>query len=239
MDFSLSELPADGFESASPQELLAWALGRFSGGTVAIASSFGVEDVALIDMAVAIRPDVRIFTLDTGRLHQATYDVMDRIRNRYDVQLEVMFPETARVEAMAREYGINLFYDSVENRKRCCFARKVEPLGRMLGQLDAWVTGLRREQNVTRAAVAKVEIDNGTGGPALAKISPLAAWSAEQVWAYVRERRVPYNALHDQGFPSIGCEPCTRAVKASEDIRAGRWWWENAETRECGLHRKV
>ncbi len=237
MAFDLDqELPAGRFEDASPQDVLAWAFERF-GGRIVVASSFGVEDVALIDMACRVRSDVRVFTLDTGRLHQETYDAMDRLRNRLELSLEVMFPDAARVEGMVREHGLNLFYDSTENRRRCCLARKVEPLRRVLSQVDAWVTGLRREQAVTRAAVGKVEIDHGNGG--IVKVNPLADWTSQQVWEYVKDNRVPYNALHDAGYPSIGCEPCTRPVKPGEDPRSGRWWWEHAETRECGLHLKV
>lgn len=235
MPFSLSELPGHAFEGASPSEVLSWALQRF-GDRIAIASSFGVEDVALIDMAVAVKPDVRVFTLDTGRLHQETYDLMDRIRSRYDLRIQVLYPDAAEAEQMVTSLGINLFYDSVANRMKCCEVRKVRPLRRVLGTLDAWVTGLRRDQNVTRANVPKVAIDDANGG--LVKVSPLAGWTHEDVWGYVREHRVPYNGLHDQGYPSIGCAPCTRPVKPGEDLRAGRWWWENPETRECGLHLK-
>lgn len=236
MAFDLSEIPDGGFVDASPLDVLAWALERF-GDRIVVASSFGVEDVALIDMAAEVRPGVRVFTLDTGRLHQETYDAMDRVRNRYDIQLETKFPEAAAVEAMVLRDGINLFYDSEANRKACCLVRKVAPLGRLLSSVDAWVTGLRRDQNVTRSELAKVEIDAGNGG--IVKVNPLADWSSEQVWDYVRENRVPYNKLHDLGYPSIGCEPCTRPVNPGEDPRAGRWWWENPETKECGLHRKI
>lgn len=233
MKFCPADIPAGGFEDATPHNILRWAFERF-GDQLAIASSFGVEDVALIDMAVEINPDVRVFTLDTGRLHQATYDIMDRVRNRYDLKLQVMFPQSATVEEMVQDAGVNLFYDSRGNRKRCCGIRKVEPLRRALTGLSAWVTGLRRDQNVTRTQIPIVESDVAHGG--IAKINPLATWSDTQVWEYVKENRVPYNKLHDGGFPSIGCEPCTRPVAPGEDPRSGRWWWENAETRECGLH---
>ena len=226
-------LPDTSFEDASPQDVLAWALGRF-GARIAVASSFGLEDVTLIDMAAAIRPDVRVFCLDTGRLHQETYDVMDRIRNRYELRIEVLYPDASQAEEMVQSLGVNLFYDSVQNRMRCCDVRKVRPLRRVLSTLDAWITGLRRDQNVTRANIPKVAIDDANGG--LVKVCPLADWTQADVWAYVREHRVPYNSLHDQGYPSIGCLPCTRPVKAGEDPRAGRWWWENPETKECGLH---
>jgi phosphoadenosine phosphosulfate reductase len=159
---------------------------------------------------------------------------MDSIRDRYGIQVEVFFPDTAKVEKMVRENGLNLFYKSVDARKMCCGIRKVEPLNRALKELGAWMTGLRREQAVTRASVRKVEIDRDHGG--MAKINPLVDWSEKQVWDYLKENKVPYNKLHDMGYPSIGCAPCTRAIRPGEDIRAGRWWWENPETKECGLH---
>ena len=223
-------------QGASPQEVLAWALERLH-PNVGLASSFGAEDVVLIDMLVKTNPKARIFCLETGRLHQDTYDVMDRIRNKYGISIEVYFPNTEAVESMVREHGLNLFYESVDLRKMCCGVRKVEPLGRALKGLDAWITGLRRDQAATRAEVSKVERDAANGG--ILKINPLADWTSEQVWAYIKENKVPYNVLHDQGFPSIGCEPCTRAVQPGEDPRAGRWWWEQeGGKKECGLHER-
>ncbi len=219
--------------NASPPEVLRWTLEKLH-PKVALASSFGAEDVVLIDMMVKLRPDARVFTLDTGRLPQETYDVMDAVRERYNISVEVFYPKTDAVEAMVNEHGLNLFYKSVEFRKMCCGVRKVEPLNRALSGLDAWVTGLRREQTDTRAAVAKVELDAGHGS--ILKINPLADWTWDQVWAYVKQHQVPYNALHDRGYPSIGCAPCTRAVKSGEDLRAGRWWWEQDAKKECGIH---
>jgi len=234
MDAAIQTLIESGsLESKSAEELVQWALKTFN-QKVALASSFGAEDVVLIDMLLAINPTARIFTLDTGRLNQETYDVMDKIREKYKANFEVMFPKTDAVEQMVRERGMNLFYQSIENRKLCCGIRKVEPLNRALATVDAWVTGLRRDQVVTRAAVRKVDIDKDHGG--IAKINPLADWSWDQVMSYVKHRKVPYNVLHDQGYPSIGCVPCTRAVKPGEDFRAGRWWWEQPEQKECGLH---
>ena len=220
-------------ESKSAQEVVRWALEQF-GDRVALASSFGAEDVVLIHLMVQVNPRARIFTLDTGRLNQETYDVMDKIREKYRVAIEVMFPKAEAVEQMVREKGLNLFYHSIENRKRCCGIRKVEPLNRALATVDAWVTGLRRDQVVTRSSVKKVDVDADHGG--IAKINPLADWSWEQVMDYVKQHQVPYNVLHDQGYPSIGCAPCTRAIKPGEDFRAGRWWWERPEQKECGLH---
>ncbi|MBI1909820.1 MAG: phosphoadenylyl-sulfate reductase [Deltaproteobacteria bacterium] len=225
----------DDFEGKTAEEVLAWALKKF-GDKVALACSFGAEDVALVDMMVKIDPRARIFCLETGRLNPETYDVMDKIRDKYNITIEVMFPNTTAVEKMVRAKGMNLFYDSIENRKECCGVRKVEPLNRALATVDAWITGLRRQQSVTRTAVPKVEIDSAHNN--IYKINPLAEWTSEQVWQYIKKNGVPYNILHDKGYPSIGCAPCTRAVKPGEDERAGRWWWENPETKECGLHVK-
>lgn len=223
-------------ESLSTKEILAWAFEAYQ-PRIALACSFQAEESVLIDMMHSLRgSDFRIFTLDTGRLNQETYDCMDAIRERYGIQVEVFFPDATRVEQMVRANGLNLFYKSVESRKLCCGIRKVEPLNRALKDLGAWMTGLRREQAVTRADVRKVEIDKDHGG--IIKINPLVDWSHKQVWDYIRENNLPYNKLHDSGYPSIGCAPCTRAIQPREDIRAGRWWWENPETKECGLHAK-
>jgi len=230
-----SEVAAEAVEARSAEEVLTWALGRF-GPRIALASSFGAEDMVLIDMLARLAGRPRVFTLDTGRrLPAETYELMDEVRERYGLEIEVYFPQAAAVEAMVRERGVNLFYRSVADRKRCCAVRKVEPLGRALAGLDAWITGLRREQAPTRTRVAKVEVDAEHGG--IAKVNPLADWSWERVWAYLWAHDVPHNALHDRGYPSIGCAPCTRAVKPGEDARAGRWWWEeDRSATECGLH---
>ncbi|MFN4336496.1 MAG: phosphoadenylyl-sulfate reductase [Candidatus Nitrosocaldus sp.] len=220
-------------ESKSAEEVLRWAIDRFH-PRIALASSFGAEDVVLIDMLARIRNDARVFTLDTGRLNQETYDVMDAVRDRYNVSIEVYFPDAREVEEMVRRHGLNLFYHSVELRKLCCEIRKVKPLNRALSSLDAWITGLRREQADTRANIAKVEVDLQHNG--IIKINPLADWTWDMVWEYIRKNNVPYNRLHDKGYPSIGCEPCTRAVQPGEPFRAGRWWWEQDAYKECGLH---
>jgi phosphoadenosine phosphosulfate reductase len=221
-------------EARTAQDLLAWALAEFH-PRITLASSFGAEDVVLIDMLWRLDPRARIFTLDTGRLPAETYALIEAIRLRYGLVIAVLFPRHDAVEAMTRERGVNLFTRSVEDRKRCCAVRKVEPLGRALDGMDAWITGLRRGQALTRTAVRKVEVDADHGG--ILKINPLADWSWERVWDYVRAHDVPYNALHDQGYPSIGCAPCTRAVAPGEDLRAGRWWWEqDPAAKECGLH---
>ena len=219
-------------QGSAPQELLRWAIERFH-PRIALASSFGAEDVVLIDMLVRIRPDARIVTLDTGRLHEDTYEVMERIRLRYGVRIETFFPDREAVERLEREKGPYSFRDSIESRKECCAIRKVEPLWRALAGLEAWITGLRREQAITRVRIRNLEFDETFG---LLKLNPLADWAESQVWDYIRRHEVPYNALHDRGFPSIGCAPCTRAVHKGEDIRAGRWWWERPEQKECGLH---
>lgn len=224
----------EALESVTTRELLEWALKTFH-PQIALACSFQAEGSVLIDMMHRLRgSDFRVFTLDTGRLNQETYNCMDSIRERYGIRIEVFFPDASQVESMVRDHGLNLFYKAMEFRKLCCGIRKVEPLNRALKDLDAWITGLRREQAVTRSGVQKVEIDRDHGG--IVKINPLADWSEEQVWDYIRENQVPYNKLHDQGYPSIGCAPCTRAIKPGEDIRAGRWWWETPESKECGLH---
>jgi phosphoadenosine phosphosulfate reductase len=220
-------------EAQSAEEILVWALTHF-GSRVGFASSFGAEDVVVIDMIARVAPGLRVFTLDTGRLHEETYEVIEATRVRYGITIESYFPERAAVEGLERTKGLYSFRESIENRKECCGVRKMEPLRRALAGLDAWVTGLRREQSVTRATFAKAEIDAGNRG--IVKLNPLADWSLDQVWDYIRKHDVPVNALHDRGFPSIGCSPCTRAVLPGEDVRAGRWWWETPETKECGLH---
>lgn len=224
----------EALRGASPQEVLAQVLQKF-GDKIALSSSLGAEDQVLTDMLMKINPKARIFTLDTGRLFPETYDLIDRTSRKYKTKIEVFFPEHQKVEKMVNEKGINLFYESVENRKFCCHLRKIEPLQRAFAELDAWVCGLRAGQAVTRKDIALVEWDENNG---LVKVNPLASWSEEQVWAYIHEHKVPYNVLHDKGFPSIGCQPCTRAVEPGEDVRAGRWWWENPDTKECGLHKR-
>jgi phosphoadenosine phosphosulfate reductase len=214
------------------ERLLAHVVKHF-GDRVALASSLGAEDQVLTDMLCRISPQARIFTLDTGRLPQETYDLIDATRKRYGIQIEVLFPDRTDVEELVSRRGVNLFHASVEDRKACCHARKVIPLRRKLATLDAWITGLRREQSVTRQEIAVVEWDETNG---LFKFNPLLDWTTEQVWDYIRRHGVPYNKLHDRGYPSIGCAPCTRAVAPGEDLRAGRWWWEQPEHKECGLH---
>jgi phosphoadenosine phosphosulfate reductase len=219
----------------TPEDALKWAYDTF-GNKIAKASSFGPEDSVVTDMIIKVNPKARFFTLDTGRLNQETYDVMDAIAKKYNINFEVMFPETLAVEEMVRTKGINLFYDSVDNRKLCCEIRKVRPLNKILSTLDAWVTGLRRDQNENRSQASMVELDHLHGG--IVKINPIIDWTWEQVISYIKERNLPYNKLLDKGFTSIGCEPCTRAIKPGENLRAGRWWWESDTHKECGLHMK-
>ena len=221
-------------EALGPQELLTWGLKTFA-PKIALSCSFGApEGLVLLDMMHRIDPASRVFVLDTGRLPQATYDLIDRVRDRYDKRIEVIFPEASAVEAMVRSKGMNLFYESIENRQLCCRIRKIEPLRRYLADLDAWVTGLRRDQGVTREDTAKVHLDPVHGG--IVKVNPIADWTHDQVLAYVRTHNVPINRLHAEGYPSVGCDPCSRAIAPGDDPRAGRWWWENPETKECGIH---
>lgn len=230
LDISLSR---NVFEKMQAEEILKWALDKFH-PKIALASSFSAEDVVLIDIVCKLHPKPRIFTIDTGRLHQETYDLIDRVRDRYGVEVEVYFPQADRVEAITRKYGVNLFYRSVDLRVLCCEIRKKEPLRRALSGLDAWITGLRREQAPSRRTIGKVEVDEVNGG--IVKLNPLADWTSDRVWSYIRENNVPYNRLYDYGYASIGCAPCTRPVKPGEDPRAGRWWWEKDTPKECGLH---
>ncbi len=222
------------FANAAPIEVLKYFIGRYGAG-IALSSSLGAEDQVLTQMVWSIDPEVRVFTLDTGRLFPETYDLIDRTSKRYKSNIKVYFPDANRVEEMVNAKGINLFYDSIENRKLCCHIRKIEPLKRAFSELDAWICGLRAEQSVTRQNIHIVEWDENNG---LLKINPLVHWTEKQVWDYIKEHKIPYNPLHDKGFPSIGCQPCTRAINPGEDVRAGRWWWENPETKECGLHKR-
>ena len=217
-----------------PKKLLKYVLALF-GDKIALASSFGAEDQVLTDMICRISRNVRIFTLDTGRLHEYTYKAAEATRKKYGIEIKVLFPDYQQVEKMVTKRGFNLFYDSVENRKLCCQVRKTEPLKRELSALDAWICGLRKEQSPTRTDIGTVEWDKAFG---LIKICPIINWSENDVWKYIKDNDIPYNELHDKGFPSIGCEPCTRAICKGEDVRAGRWWWELPEHKECGLHAK-
>lgn len=219
---------------SSAEQILQDVAGRYAGG-IAFASSLGGEDQVITDMIVKNNLDIPIFTLDTGRLFEETYELLDRTEKRYGIKIAVYFPKSADIEAMTSRHGVNLFRDSVANRKYCCLQRKIKPLRRALHGLSAWVCGLRREQSVTRSGLDVIEWDEANG---LVKVNPLADWSEDEVWKYLADHAVPYNRLHDQGFVSIGCAGCTRAVKPGEHPRSGRWWWEAPEHKECGLHLK-
>jgi phosphoadenosine phosphosulfate reductase len=197
------------------------------------ASSLAAEDMVLTDLILKAHLPIGIFSLETGRLNQETLDVIGKVKAHYGYNIALFYPEPAAVEQYVTQNGLNAFYDSVDMRRTCCGIRKVEPLGRALAGKQAWVTGQRRAQSSTRAELAVQELDTAHG---MTKFNPLADWTEQDVWDYIRLNNVPYNALHDQGFPSIGCAPCTRAVQPGEDIRAGRWWWENPDSKECGLH---
>lgn len=237
MSFKLTEIDTWAAENAEldPQEILATAFGEFS-PSVGVSFS-GAEDVVLIDMSIKLGADFRIFSLDTGRLHPETYRFLERVREHYGVAVQVFFPRANAVETFVQEKGLFSFYR--DGHKECCGLRKVEPLRRALEGLAAWVTGQRRDQSPsTRARVPVAEIDptfTSNGGP-LIKFNPLANWSSQQVWNYIRENEVPFNPLHERGFVSIGCEPCTRPVLPWQHEREGRWWWEDATKKECGLH---
>jgi len=231
MSVRIPSLPAD----ATAQEILRQGV-EAAKGIVKLACSFSVEDTVIIDMIHKEGLPVGIFALDTGRLNEETYEVADAITDRYGIRIDWYFPKNEAVEKLEREKGLHSFRESLENRHECCGIRKVEPLGRALAGLAGWVTGLRREQSVTRTDLAAIEIDEGHGG--ILKLNPLLEWSEDQIWDYAKQHHVPVSRLYDQGYRSIGCAPCTRAVAPGEHARAGRWWWEDPEHKECGLHKK-
>jgi phosphoadenosine phosphosulfate reductase len=221
--------------AATPPEILKIGI-EAAKGPVKLACSFSVEDVVIIDMAGELGLPLGIFALDTGRLNEETYEVADAIVERYRVRIDWYFPQHGAVEKLLREKGLFSFRESLPNRHECCHIRKVEPLSRALKGLSGWVTGLRREQGVTRTDLLPIEIDTLNRG--ILKINPLLDWTEAQVWEYATAKRIPTNRLHRQGYPSIGCAPCTRPVAPGEHPRSGRWWWENPENKECGLHRR-
>jgi phosphoadenosine phosphosulfate reductase len=219
-------------KGATPKEVLSFFTAKYQ-KKISFSTSLGAEDQVLTDMICSIDPFVNIFTLDTGRLFQETFDLMHITEKKYGIKIQVYFPDARRVEEMVNRKGINLFYESVENRKLCCNIRKIEPLQRALAGVNVWITGLRREQSVTRKDMELVEWDEVYG---IIKLAPLIDWTESQVWEYLKGNKIPYNELHDKGFPSIGCLPCTRAITYGESLRSGRWWWELPENKECGLH---
>jgi len=223
------------FRKTSAEDILTYFLTHYKGRIVQ-GSGMGAEDQVITRMICDIDKTVRIFTLDTGRLFQETYDLIQKTNEHFSINIEVYFPDYKKVEKMVKEKGINLFYESLENRQLCCHIRKNEPLKRALKGMDVWICGLRKDQTVTRFYNKAVEWDKQHG---LIRVNPLINWTEKQVWDYIREHQIPYNVLHDKGYPSIGCLPCTHAVKPGEDPRAGRWWWEDKGPKECGLHYKL
>lgn len=222
------------YSQKSPQDILTFALKQFDNITISFS---GAEDVVLIDMASKIKRDIQVFSIDTGRLHPETYQFIDRVRKQYRIKIDVISPNTAEVEALVKEKGLFSFYE--DGHKECCAIRKVKPLRRKLATIDAWITGQRKDQNpATRNSVPVIQVDTAfsTEEKTLIKFNPLANWTSAQVWEYIRKNNVPYNKLHNQGFISIGCEPCTRAVLPNQHERLGRWWWEEAADKECGFH---
>ena len=226
---------ADEVADLTAEEIVSWGINLFSKERIILSSSLSLEDQVITDMLLHHEKDVRILVLDTGRNFQETYDVMQATMDRYSIRYEVYSPEASEIEELIKENGPNLFYKSIENRKLCCEIRKIRPLKRALSNVDAWITGLRREQSVTRTLVEPIEWDENFG---IFKINPLYSWDMKRVKEYIKENEIPYNTLSDRGYLSIGCAPCTRAVLEGEDERAGRWWWETPEKRECGLHNK-
>lgn len=214
------------------EEILTFCFQEF-GDKIVLSNSMGAEDQVLTDMVCKINKNTAIFTLDTGRIFPETYSLIEKTNMKYKIKIQTYFPDYKQVEKMVNEKGINLFYDSVENRKLCCHIRKIEPLTRAFQGFDAWICGLRRDQSVTRTSVKPIEWDAGNQ---LIKVNPLYNWHEKEVWEYIHQHQVPYNTLHDKGFASIGCQPCTRAIQKGEDVRAGRWWWEDPKHKECGLH---
>jgi phosphoadenosine phosphosulfate reductase len=218
-------------KAATVRARLAAALAEH--GRPTYASSLGAEAIVLIDIIWSHVPQIDVFTIDTGRLHQETHDLLETLQRRYRRTMRVIYPDAAALEGLVARQGINGFYHRVEARLECCQIRKIDPFRRAIAGFPAWITGLRREQSASRAHTEELEWDPKYG---LYKLSPLLEWREQEIWQYIRLHHLPYNALHDRQYPSIGCEPCTRAVQPGESRRAGRWWWERAESRECGLH---
>ena len=222
------------YKHSTAEELISGFLSEFK-GKIALSSSLGIEDQILTYFVCKLDKTTKIFTLDTGRLFPETYDLIHRTNHKYGIKMSIFFPEANQVEEMVNTKGINLFFENVENRKQCCKIRKIEPLKRAFAGLEVWICGLRSEQSVTRHNMERIEWDEANG---LIKLNPLMDWTEAEVRQFIKVHGIPYNPLHDKGFPSIGCQPCTRAIFPGEDIRAGRWWWENPDTKECGLHKR-
>jgi len=220
------------FSSADLSEVLTFLLEKYD-KKVILASSLGLEDQVLTHSLLSLNKEARIFVLDTLRLNDETYDVLNETKKKYQFEYEIYYPNKRAVNKLIQEKGLNSFYESIANRKECCGIRKLEPLQRVLKTVDAWITGLRKDQSITRKNMKLFEYDEQYN---ILKINPLINWSYDDVWKAINQYDIPYNKLHDKGYPSIGCEPCTRAIKLGEDLRAGRWWWEAADQKECGLH---
>ncbi len=220
------------FENSTPNDVIEFFTNKYE-NKIALSSSLGIEDQVLTDIIVGINKDIKIFTLDTGRLFPETYDLIHKTNSKYKIFIKIYFPNALEVEKMVNEKGINLFYQSVENRIMCCNIRKMGPLKRAFKGLDAWICGLRNEQSDARKNIKLIEWDENNE---LLKINPLINYSEQEIWDYINKHNVPFNLLHKKGFTSIGCQPCTRAITKGENIRAGRWWWENTNSKECGLH---
>lgn len=234
MDLAQIEKLNEELEGKSSLDILDYFISNFD-EKIGFATSFGVEDQVITQKLSSLKKKIKIFTLDTGRLFPETYELIDKTINRYKLDIDIYFPDATEVETMVNSKGINLFYESIENRKLCCGVRKIKPLKRALSSLDIWISGLRREQSPTRTDMKLVEWDANNG---LIKLNPLIDWTEKDCWDYVKGNNIPYNTLHDKGFLSIGCQPCTRAIEEGEDVRAGRWWWEDPDSKECGLHKR-
>jgi len=233
-DLEIGEIAID-LDDQEPDEVLGWAMDTFSDDRIAVVTAMQAEGMAILDMAVQLRPDIRVITVDTLRLPQATYQFIEEVRARYpETRFEVLTPDRAVIARMEEQRGRDFFLQSVPNRLTCCQTRKVQPLVQALNGLDCWITGLRREQWASRAAIRKVELDHDHDG--IVKLNPLADWSKDEVWDYLHDNNVPVHPLYARGYTSIGCDPCTRPVVAGEDDRAGRWWWETGAPKECGIH---
>ena len=220
------------FSSADLSEVLTFLLEKYD-KKVILASSLGLEDQVLTHSLLSLNKEARIFVLDTLRLNDETYDVLNETKKKYQFEYEIYYPNKRAVNKLIQEKGLNSFYESIANRKECCAIRKLEPLQRVLKTVDAWITGLRKDQSITRINMELFEYDEQHN---ILKVNPLINWSYDDVWEAINQYDIPYNKLHDKGYPSIGCDPCTRAIKLGEDLRAGRWWWEAADQKECGLH---
>ena len=233
MNFELLEKLKDTTKEMTTFKLLSYLINQKS-NDLAFATSLGAEDQVITEMIASINSSARIFLLDTGRLFPETYDLIERTNSRYKIRIKIYFPNTESIENMVNKKGINLFYNSIEDRKLCCRIRKIEPLKRTLKDVEIWITGLRNEQSEGRSEVSRIEWDAVNG---LIKVNPLIDWSEKEVWDYIKEKNIPYNSLYKNAYKSIGCQPCTRAIDIDENPRAGRWWWENNGHKECGLHK--